>query len=141
MKCDEYKRCIFYENSPVASQFRYKQKDLVVSNPHINMANEEESTMATLGADISLKTAYNHLKIVQRHIIRMDMMAKSKSPLIDTNRMKWAILTTTAPIMYILRDLGEFMEILNQQQIQKEKRKKYRNKKRTLIQQQTEVKS
>ena len=105
------------------------------------MANEEESTMATLGADVSLKTVYNRLKIVQRHIIRMDMMAKSKSPLVDTNRMKWAILTTTAPIMYILRDLGEFMEILNQQQIQKEKRKKYRNKKKTLIQQQTEVKS
>ena len=105
------------------------------------MTNEEESTMATLRADISPKTAYNRLKIVQRHIIRMDMMAKSKSPLIDTNRMKWAILTTTAPIMYILRDLGEFIEILNQQQIQKEKRKKYRNKKKTLIQQQTEVKS
>ena len=58
------------------------------------------------------------------------MMAKSKSPLIDANRMKWAILTTTAPILYILRDLDELMEILNQQQIQKEKRKKYRNKKR-----------
>ena len=141
MKCVAYNWCIFYENAPVASQFCYKQKDLVVSNPHINMRNEEESTMATLGADISLKTAYNRLKIVQRHIIRMDMMAKSKSPLVDTNRMKWAILTTTAPIMYILRDLGEFMEILNQQQIQKEKRKKYRNKKKTLIQQQTEVKS
>ena len=90
MKCDEYKRCIFYENAPVASQFRYKQKDLVFSNPHINMTNEEESTMATLGADISLKKAYNRLKIVQRHIIRLDMMAKLKSPLIDAKRMKWA---------------------------------------------------
>ena len=59
----------------------------------------------------------------------------------DANRVKWAIFTTTAPVMYILGDLGEFMEILNQQQIQKEKRKKYRNKKKTLIQQQTEVKS
>ena len=105
------------------------------------MANEEESTMATLGADISLKTAYNRLKIVQRHIIRMDMMAKSKPPLMDAYRVKWAILTTTAPVMYSLRDLGEFMEILNQQQIQKEKRKKYNNKKKTLIQQQSEVKS
>ena len=105
------------------------------------MANEEESTMATLGADISLKTAYNRLKIVQRHIIRMDMMAKSESPLMDANRVKWAILTTPAPVMYLLRDLGEFMEILNQQQIQKEKRKKYRNKKKPLIQQQSEVKS
>ena len=85
------------------------------------MANEQESTMVTLGADISLKTAYNRLKIVQRHIIRMDMMAKLDSRLIDANRVKWAILTTTAPVMYILRDLGEFMEILNQQQIQKEK--------------------
>ena len=63
------------------------------------MANEEESTMVTLGADIFLKTAYNRLKIVQRHIIRMDMLAKSKSPLMDENRVKWAILTTTAPIM------------------------------------------
>ena len=54
------------------------KKDLFVSNPHINMVNEEESTMTTLGADASLKTAYNRLKIVQRHIIRMDMMAKSK---------------------------------------------------------------
>ena len=105
------------------------------------MVNEEESTMMTLGADVSLKTAYNRLKIVQRHIIRMDMLAKSKSPLIDANRMKWAVLTTTAPVMYILKDLGEFMEILNQQQVQKEKRKQYRNKKRALRQQQTEVKS
>ena len=105
------------------------------------MANEEESTMVTLGADISLKTAYNRLKIVQRHIIRMDMMAKSKSPLMDANRVSWAILTTTAPVMYILRDLGEFIALLNQQQLQKEKRKKYRNKKKTLIQQQSEVKS
>ena len=105
------------------------------------MVNEEESTMVTLGADVSLKTAYKRLKIVQRHIIRMDMMAKSKSPLIDANRMKWAILTTTAPVMNILRDLGEFMEILNQQQIQKEKRKQYRKEKKALRQQQTEVKS
>ena len=123
MKCDEYKNCIFYENAPIASQFRYKQKYLVVSNPHINMTNEEESTMATLGADVSLKTAYNRLKIVQRHIIRMDMMAKSKSPLIDVNRVKWAIITTTAPLIYILRDWSEFMEILGQQKIQKEQRK------------------
>ena len=67
-------------------------------------------------------------------------MAKSKSPLIDANRIKWAILTTTAPVMHILRDLGEFMEILNQQQIQK-KRKQYRKEKKALRQQQTEVKS
>ena len=52
------------------------------------MVNEEESTMMTLGEDVSLKTAYNRLKIIQRHIIRMDMMAKSKSPLIDANRVK-----------------------------------------------------
>ena len=64
------------------------KKDLVVSNPHINMVNEEESAMMTLEADVSLKTAYNRLKIVQRHIIRMDMMARSKSALIDENRMK-----------------------------------------------------
>ena len=105
------------------------------------MENEEESTAMTLGADISLKTAYNRLKLVQRHMIRMDMIAKSKSPLIDANRMKWVILTTTAPVMYILKDLGEFLEILNQQQVQKEKRKQYRNKKKALRQQQTEVKS
>lgn len=117
------------------------KKDLVVSNPHINMVNEEESTMMTLGADISLKTAHNRLKIVQRHIIRMDMMAKSKSPLIDANRMKWAVLTTTEPVMYSLKDFGEFVEILNQQQMQKEKRKQYRNKKKTLRQHQSEVKS
>ena len=97
--------------------------------------------MVTLGADISLKTAYNRLKIVQRRIIRMGVMTKSKSPLMDANSVKWAILPTTAPVMYILRDLGEFVEILNQQQIQKEERKKYRNKKKTLIQQQSEVKS
>ena len=69
------------------------------------------------------------------------MMAKSKSPLMAENRVKWAILTTTALVLYILGDLGEFMEILNQQQIQKEKRKKYRNEKKTLIQQQPAVKS
>ena len=97
--------------------------------------------MVTLGADISLKTAYNRLKIVQRHIIRMDMMAKSKSPLIDANKMKWVVLTTTAPVMYILKDLGEFLEILNQQQVQKEKRKQHRDKKKTLKPQQIEVKS
>ena len=68
------------------------------------------------------KNAYNRLKLVQRHMIRMDMIAKSKSPLIDANRMRWVILTTTAPVMYILKDLGEFLEILNQQQVQKEKK-------------------
>ena len=104
------------------------------------MENEEESTAMTLGADVSLKTAYNRLKLVQRHMIRMDMIAKSKSPLIDANRMKWVVLKTTAPVMYILKDLGEFFEILNQQQVQK-KRKQHRNKKNTPRQQQTEVKS
>ena len=105
------------------------------------MENEEESTAMTLGADVSLKTAYNRLKLVQRHMIRMDMIAKSKSPLIDANRMKWVVLTTTAPVMYILKDLGEFLEILNQQQVQKEKRKQHRNKKKALRQRQTKAKS
>ena len=141
MKCDVYKWGIFYKKSSVVVGLSFKQKDLFVSNPHINMENEEESTAMTLGADVSLKTAYNRLKLVQRHMIRMDMIAKSKSPLIDANRMKWVVLTTTAPVMYILKDLGEFLEILNQQQVQKEKRKQHRNKKKTLRQQQTEVKS
>ena len=103
------------------------------------MENEEESTAMTIGADVSLKTAYNRLKLVQRHMIRMDMIAKSKSPLIDANRMKWVILTTTAPVMYILKDLGEFLEILNHKQVQKENEKQYRNKKTTLRQQQMGV--
>ena len=78
MKCDGYKWCIFYEKSSVDIEVSFKQKDLFVSNPHINMENEEESTAMTLGADVSLKTAYNRLKIVQRHMIRMDMIAKLK---------------------------------------------------------------
>ena len=141
VKGDVYKWGIFYKKSSVVVGISFKHKDLFVSNPHIKMENEEESTAMTLGADVSLKTAYNRLKLVQRHMIRMDMIAKSKSPLIDANRMKWVILTTTAPVMYILKDLGEFLEILNQQQVQKEKRKQYRNKKKTLKKQQTEVKS
>ena len=141
VKGDVYKWGIFYKKSSVVVGLSFKQKDLFVSNPHINMGNEEESTAMTLGADVSLKTAYNRLKLVQRHMIRMDMIAKSKSPLIDANKMKWVILTTTASVMYILKDLDEFWEILNQHQLQKEKRKQYRNKKKTLRQQQTEVKS
>ena len=132
VKGDVYKWGIFYKKSSVVVGISFKHKDLFVNNPHINMENEEESTAMTLGADVSLKTAYNCLKLVQRHIIRMDMIAKSKSPLIDANRMKWVILTTTAPVMYILKDLCEFLEILNQQQVQKENRKQYRNKKKTL---------
>ena len=141
VKGDVYKWGIFYKKSSVVVGLSVKQKDLFVSNPRINMENGDESTTMALGANVSLKPAYNRLKLVQRHMIRMDMIAKSKSPLIDANRMKWVILTTTAPVMYILKDLGEFLEILNQQQVQKEKRKQYRNKKKTLRQQQMGVKS
>ena len=108
MKCDVYKWGIFYKKSSVVVGLSFKQKDLFVSNTHINIENEEETTAMTLGPDGSLKTAYNRLKLVQRHMIRMDMIAKSKSPLIDANRVKWVVLATTAPVMYILKDLGEF---------------------------------
>ena len=88
MKCYVYKWGIFYKKSSVVAGISFKHKDLFVSNPHINMENEEESAMMTFGADVSLKAAYNRMKLVQRHMIRMDMIAKSKSPLIDANRMK-----------------------------------------------------
>ena len=55
MKCVVYNWCIFYEKSSVATELSHKQKHLGVSNPRINMVNEEKSTMVTLGADVSLK--------------------------------------------------------------------------------------
>ena len=63
-------------------------------------------------------------------MIRMDMIAKSKSPLIDANRMKWVILTTTAPVMYILKDLGEFLEILTNSKCRKKKGSNIETRKR-----------
>ena len=64
VKGDVYKWGIFYKKSSVVVGISFKHKDLFVSNPHINMENKEESTLMTLGADISLKTAYNRLKLV-----------------------------------------------------------------------------
>lgn len=66
--------------------------------------------MVTLGLDVSLSITQNCFKMVQGTIIKIDLMLTSRPPLIDGNRMRSASVTVTAPMMHILRDLGEFIE-------------------------------
>ena len=48
VKGDVYKWGIFYKKSSVVVGLSFKQKYLFVSNPHINMENEEEPTAPTI---------------------------------------------------------------------------------------------
>ena len=67
------------------------------------------------------------MKIIRSNFVRLDVLARK--PDITAHQLRAAIILSTAPNVDLTRDVTEFLEVINQQQIHKTIRKKYKKEK------------
>lgn len=78
--------------------------------------------------NVSLQAAYNRTIRIRNRLMRLDLLARK--PDVTLQSLRWAIIGTGSDTTNLTRDITEFLEVLNQKQIQKMKRKKYMMKKK-----------
>ena len=90
----------------------------------------------SLGSNINLKESYDCIKAIRSSMLQLSLLIKR--PDVSLAILKWAIQTSKGTISDLTRDVTVCLEILNQKQIHKIKRKKYmKNIKRTTSNDQT----
>ena len=73
--------------------------------------------------NVSLQSAYNRMIRIRNAFMRLDLMARKND--ITLNHLKWGIISNGSNTTDLTRDVTEFLEVLNQKQIHKIKRKRY----------------
>ena len=76
--------------------------------------------------NVSLQCAYNRMVRIKNTFMALDVMARKKDTTLA--QLKWAIISNGANTTDLARDVTEFIEVLNQKQIRKFKRKAYKMK-------------
>ena len=109
------------------------EKDGTSSNKMSIKAIKPEVTIIaqdTLHADMCAKRARTKVSILQAYLRKIHLQACNSD--ISHHQLKMGIIINSAAVNDLTRDLGEFLEILNQKQIQKEKRREFKLKKKEL---------
>ena len=76
--------------------------------------------------NVSLQCAYNRMIKIKNTFMALDVMARKKDTTLT--QLKWAIILNGSNTTDLTRDVTEFIEVLNQKQIRKFKRKAYKLK-------------
>ena len=84
----------------------------------------------TLHTDMCAKKNRTKVAILHAYLKRIHLHACRSD--ISHHQLKMGIITNSSVVIDLTRDLGEFLEILNQKQIQKEKRREFKLKKKEL---------
>jgi len=80
----------------------------------------------SLGSNINLKASYDCTKAIRSSMLQLSLLVKR--PDVSLAILKWAIQTSKGTISDLTRDVTVCLEILNQKQIHKIKRKKVHEK-------------
>ena len=100
------------------------------SNTQPSTSTENHLRSNSLGSNINLKTTYDCIKAIRSSMLQLCLLTKRRD--VSLTILKWAIHTSKETIFDLARDATVYLEILNQKQIHKIKRKKYtKNCKRT----------
>ena len=105
-----------------------------ITQPPTSTENHLRSN--SLGSNINVKATYDCIKAIRSSMLQLILLIKR--PDVSLAILKWAIQTSKGTISDLIRDTIVYLEILNQKQIHKIKRKKYmKNIKRTTSNDQT----
>ena len=92
-----------------------------------SVSTESNLSSGTLGWNINLQSTYDRMKIIRSNFVRLDVLARK--PDITIHQLRAAIILSTAPNVDLTRDVTEFLEVINQQQIHRTIRQKYKKEK------------
>ena len=96
------------------------------SNIQPSTSTENHLRSNSLGSNINLKTSYDCIKAIRSSMLQLCLLIKRRD--VSLAILKWAIQTSKGTIFDLARDATVYLEILNQKQIHKIKRKKYMKK-------------
>ena len=69
----------------------------------------------TLGSNINLQTAYNRMTSIRSYTLQLDLLARNND--ITVYQLVLSILFSSAATIDMMRDVTEFLEVLNQKVI------------------------
>ena len=119
--------------SYVCAASNTSDKDGVSSNKLTIKAIKPEVTIITqdtLHTDMCAKKNRTKVAILHTYLRRIHLQACRSD--VSHHQLKMGIIMNSSAVIDLTRDLGEFLEILNQKQIQKEKRREFKLKKKEL---------
>ena len=111
---------------PTATAIDASFSTLETSTLTANTSENKLKKPDTLGNDINVEGAYQHMLIIKKFMVHLDNLARNKD--IQHRQLRATILLSTAGITDRIRGLTEFLEITNLRQKFKVKKRKYRLK-------------